>query len=119
MSKEKAKVWGKLIEEWESSGLSQVEFCKGRGLKLSTFYGWKSRLKSRGPIPVRQSQLGRIKISSDQPRRFVEAVVSSAAGFLITPRTLTLKVGERFSLELESEFDEALLLNTLKILAKL
>ena len=119
MSKDKSEIWTKVIADWESSGLSQVGFCKVRGLKLSTFYGWKSRLKNRGPIPVRQNQADKIKISHDKPSRFVEAVMPRTGELPVTPQSLILKVGERFSLKLEPEFNETLLLKTLKILAQL
>jgi hypothetical protein len=40
--------WKTLIEEQKSSGLSQAQFCKERGLSKSSFYNWSSILKRGG-----------------------------------------------------------------------
>lgn len=39
-----AAQWRKLIGEQRDSGMSQKAFCDRRGLGLSTFVRWKSRL---------------------------------------------------------------------------
>ena len=36
--------WQRLVGEWQNSGLSQAEFCRGRGVKLVTFGWWKRKL---------------------------------------------------------------------------
>jgi hypothetical protein len=36
-----AEQWRAILAEWFSSGLSQSEFCRRRGLSLVTFGGWK------------------------------------------------------------------------------
>ena len=38
------EAWRQSIEDWCSSGLSQVEFCKRHNLALSTFRWWRRRL---------------------------------------------------------------------------
>jgi len=119
MSSNKAQVWAKLIEECDLSGLSQAKFCEDRGLKLSTFYGWKSRLKKRGLLSGPKSQSGRNKVSKAKPSRFVEAVMPDEPQLPPEPKRLTLQVNERYCLALESGFDEALLLKTLKVLSRL
>jgi len=35
------------VSEWEESGLSQREFCRTRGISLSGFRYWRSRLAER------------------------------------------------------------------------
>jgi hypothetical protein len=37
--------WAAALAEQESSGLSIVRFCKRRGIALSTFHSWRSRLR--------------------------------------------------------------------------
>ncbi len=41
---DRAKYWGQMVGAWESSGLTQAEFCRRRGLKAVTFAWWKCRL---------------------------------------------------------------------------
>ena len=36
-----------LIREWESSGLSQKEFCAERGIKAHLFYYWLKRYREK------------------------------------------------------------------------
>lgn len=41
---DRAEFWRRMVAAWESSGLTQVEFCRRRGLKAVTFGWWKRRL---------------------------------------------------------------------------
>lgn len=40
--------WGRLIEEWKGSGLTQGKFCTQAGVSYSSFKYWKSRLGEPG-----------------------------------------------------------------------
>ena len=42
---DRARHWRGLVDAWETSGLSQAEFCRRRGVKAVTFGWWKRRLK--------------------------------------------------------------------------
>lgn len=39
--------WEQFSKDWERSGLTQKEFCKQRGLRLSDFSNKRSQLKKR------------------------------------------------------------------------
>jgi len=41
----KRECWETLIEEWESSGVSQKAFCEMRGEVYSTFTYWRRKIK--------------------------------------------------------------------------
>lgn len=41
--------WKKRIGQWERSGQSQRGFCAKRGLALSTFQWWRSKLRRAEP----------------------------------------------------------------------
>jgi hypothetical protein len=41
------KVWQRHIQGWQSSGLSQREYCERAGVALSTFTLWRGRLQGR------------------------------------------------------------------------
>lgn len=45
--------WTTLVREWESSGLSQTEFCRQRSIKVTTFNFWKLRILKQTPGPNR------------------------------------------------------------------
>ena len=44
--------WKRLVSEWQSSGLSQAEFCRQRAIRLTTFNFWKLRVLKQAPGPV-------------------------------------------------------------------
>lgn len=35
--------WYSLLKEWESSGLTQEEFCKAKGVSISRFSHWRTK----------------------------------------------------------------------------
>lgn len=78
---ERAKVWNKLNEEWRTSGLSQAEFCRQKGVSLSVFRWWRyHRIQSPKPqasgaafFPVRIVR--RRREETDSPSRKVLEIV--------------------------------------------
>ncbi len=40
---ERRRFWEKHIEKWESSGLSQAEYCRQNGVNIKSFHHWKRR----------------------------------------------------------------------------
>lgn len=53
--------WEKLSSEWKAGKLNQPEFCKLKGIKLSTFVYWRQKLsqekKQKQFLPVRANPL--------------------------------------------------------------
>jgi hypothetical protein len=41
---DRRRQWEEHVTRWQSSGLTQVEYCRSNELKCSTFYYWKKRL---------------------------------------------------------------------------
>lgn len=53
----KAEIWQQYINDWQGSGLSQVEFCSRHNIKQHNFQYWRKRLtapadKAKTLIPV-------------------------------------------------------------------
>lgn len=44
----KRALWSGRVSQWESSDLTQREFCANHGLALSTFQWWRRRLADAG-----------------------------------------------------------------------
>ena len=40
-------LWEEHMKQWQSSGLTQAQYCRRTELKLSTFYYWRKRLKEK------------------------------------------------------------------------
>lgn len=50
VTEETSSDWLKISQEWEESGLSQVEYCKSRGISRSYFSLQRSKLIAQGLI---------------------------------------------------------------------
>jgi hypothetical protein len=65
--KEKVSFWSPAVEAWEKSGLTQQEFCRDHGLRISTFRYWKKELSASGHIKIQQQELIPVAISVAGP----------------------------------------------------
>jgi hypothetical protein len=81
---DRAKYWGRMMAAWESSGLTQAEFCRRRGLKAVTFAWWKRQLAGttgrggRGRIAGGRVTRRRTSAGPSKPA-FVEVALPGAA----------------------------------------
>ena len=48
LSARKAEQWGRIVREWEKSGLPHGEFCRRRGVTVHSLRAWIYKLKKRG-----------------------------------------------------------------------
>ncbi len=48
---EKRRLWQEHLSRWESSGLSQVEYCRQNNLRTNIFLYWKKKLLSKSSVP--------------------------------------------------------------------
>ncbi len=72
----KAEAWSKHLEEWRGSGLRVAEFCQQRGLKVSQFYDWRSRLlPSTEPVARNFRKLP----AQPHPKAFIPVTVTPSA----------------------------------------
>ena len=97
-----AAYYAELLEEHEESGLSMVEFAEEVGLSSATLYAWRRRLCTPSSRP-----------------KLVEVSVAHEDGDVRGPSgAITLRIGERFRLELEPGFDERALERVLSVLSQ-
>lgn len=88
----KRQLWSDRIESWKQSGLSQRAYCEQHQLALGTFSNWRSHLKKQ----VAGDQTGKpqfLPVTLQQSRH----------------ATLVLKINNRHSIEISSDFDPDLL----------
>lgn len=43
-----SSTWREIIDRQVQSGSTVAEFCKGEGLSVASFYGWRSKLRQKG-----------------------------------------------------------------------
>jgi len=95
---ETALGWKKLFAEYGRSGMRRKEFCTERGIKLSTFDYWRSRLR---------------KTSGEEPGVVKVGLVSAAAA------PITVRVNDRVTVELDGQASEEQLARVLRVAAQL
>lgn len=60
-----AEFWERHLEGWWESGLTQVAYCAGHGLRIKSFRRWRSR--TRAAAPAGKSMLTLIPLSVAAP----------------------------------------------------
>jgi hypothetical protein len=80
-----------LVAEFESSGLNRIEFCRERGLALSTLGRYRRRRE--GQEPIRRNPLLAVELS-ERPQAAVAAAGSPLAVVLRSGRRI--EVGRGF-----------------------
>jgi len=51
--------WAKIIKESQESNLSNIDFCKEKGIAISAFYYWKKKITN---VSVNRSEFSLIEI---------------------------------------------------------
>ena len=73
--------WLELVSEQARSGQGVAAFCRERGIRTSSFYGWKKRLdvvdESRAGVPAEGSSIARQKAAAEPPVRFLEVKIAA------------------------------------------
>lgn len=98
----KQSYWKQLIQNWRDSGLTQVQFCKENQLKKPTFMYWKSKFDQKEDAPT---TLLPVSILPDR----VSLSPQSSSG-------VSLSIGNRFTIHLESRFDTGTLSDLIELL---
>ena len=56
----------RMLEEYESSGLSRQEFCRRRGMPLTTFDSWRRELAGKPPKPAKRPRLVKVEVAAGE-----------------------------------------------------
>lgn len=76
--------WVDLIRQHERSGKAVSAFCREHSVSEPSFYGWRKRLKARGPVRFALVESG---ASSASDNATVELVLGSGDRVRIAPGT--------------------------------
>ena len=68
---DRARYWRRLIAAWHKSGLTQVDYCRERGINAGTFAWWKRRLMAKAAGSEKGRSPGRRR-RGVHSERFVE-----------------------------------------------
>jgi hypothetical protein len=90
--------WERHVREWKRSGLSQAGYCRQHLISLKCFVYWKRKL-----------------IAAERSTSLVEAPRFKAAQVLSHLKPLCLRIGHRYSIEIERGFDPETLDQVLRV----
>lgn len=89
--KSKQEYWSQHVENWRSSGLSQIQYCKNQQLKLPTFQ-------------YRKSKLNRFSLSRPLLPVTVKSTIASTTSSF--PSGVSLSYNDQFNIQLEIGFNQ-------------
>jgi hypothetical protein len=87
--------WLTVIKEWESSDLTQAEFCKQKEIKKVTFGYWRNKFISSGDV---ESRAVKTSLDTNAPSGFIPFDISPAATTdgkiieIILPHGISLRI---------------------------
>lgn len=93
----KQNTWQKRVDDWSTSGLSQVDYCRRHGIHPKRFYSWKKRLEKLRCVPVDAGSFLPVTLVAPISEHSTAPVVLRVNGIEIqytheTDETLLLKV---------------------------
>lgn len=105
---EKRAYWQEQLNGWKNSNLPQAIYCQNHDLNKHTFSYWRRKLASE---PSPRGQLVPVSIVPNHPIRLTkkESIKSG----------LSLRLGDRFTIELDAEFNAGTLKHLVNILGQL
>lgn len=102
-----AKYWRARIEEWESSGLTQAEFCRREKLSLPSLSWWKWKLTRQVRLNVQPKFL---------PVRLVDVAEQSPTPSRGQSSAFEVALKQGYIVRIPEHFDSEALLRLLKVL---
>jgi hypothetical protein len=98
--------WTRILERWRKSGQEGRAFCRGHGLRESSFRFWCREIPERA----------RRREAQKRPLRLLPARIVSAASPAPAGRPLEVLVGPGRVIRVAPDFDPALLLKVVRAL---
>ena len=99
----KANLWREHILAWETSGLTQPDYCQQHSISLASFGYWRTRLK-------RPSSQGKKRLK--EAPRFLPIQLSATQ----SSAQITVRTPQGLSIDLDSGFNPQLLREVLQVL---
>ena len=93
--------WTGTVAEWRASGLSTVEFCRQRGLVVSSFRWWRWRLSRESSVEASSAQPPALL-----PVRVIGAMAADSGSASTSESTLELIHPSGVRLRVPAGFDE-------------
>ena len=121
--------WHTLIQQWQRSELSQAQFCRERGLALSTFQLWRRRLANSAGVAADVSEAPPASADRVKSRLLPVQILADSAGPRPTGSEahgeidgssrsgLRLVISPQLSVEIAPDFDPLTLRRVVSALA--
>ena len=104
-----SKKWHKIIDEFNKSGLTPVEFSKSRTFNINTFYTWRKRINISSCTDNNKDNFLELKLKAPPIKTFSAPKSSS---------NIDIFLNNKVRISISDGFNESLLLKTIKVLNK-
>ena len=99
-----AKEWGRLVREWERSGLAATAFASKRGLKRATLVRWRRRLRRDENLRVsKATEVQLVPVEFEPDPALVDRSNGDVAWEIAAPSGHVLRVYERSAMPMLRE----------------
>jgi hypothetical protein len=102
--------WRRVAENIDNSALSAIEYCKKNKISVKSFYAWKTKL--------RKLDLNESSIKSHFQELKLKEPSTKASSAPIVPENIKIFFNDKIRISVATNFDESLLLKTIKVLDK-
>lgn len=102
----KRSYWGKHIEQWKETGLSEVQYCRLKNIKIRSFRLWKRKIVAGNAVPT----LVEVPLDIDN---------APPVSILSPCPQLRVVVGQHFCIEIEKGFDPEAFEQVIRVLRRI
>lgn len=102
----KRSFWEKRIEQWKETGLSEVQYCRLKNIKIRSFRLWKRKIVDGNAVPT----LVEVPLDIDN---------ASPVSILSPCPQLRVVVDRHFRIEIEKGFDPEVFEQVVRVLRRI
>ena len=102
--------WRRVAENIDRSALSAAEYCKRNKISVKSFYAWKTKL--------RKLDSNESSINNHFQKLKLKEPPAKASSIPAVPENIEIFFNDKIRISVATNFDESLLLKTIKVLDK-
>ncbi|OHC28567.1 MAG: hypothetical protein A3J25_19730 [Pseudomonadales bacterium RIFCSPLOWO2_02_FULL_63_210] len=103
---ERKRLWGRRIEEWQSSGLTQRAYCTQESISYATFKGWRRRVRRAANKSVRPARLVPVRVVGGRGSETAFSRHPDRADSGLSAHGVEIRLASGRAIVLDARFDE-------------
>jgi len=98
----RGRFWKTHIEQWQATNVTQIQYCKERGISLCAFRWWRRRLDLRGeiqPASKRSTASKPTALFAEVPIQMLHEATAGYTYEIVLPNQVQLRIKKHFEPE--------------------